>query len=423
MVMMVFTSIYSVVDGFFVSNFCPKVDFAAVNFIMPVLIILGAVGFMFGSGGSALVSKTLGEGRRQKANKIFSLVVYTSAAVGVVLAALGIIFLRPLSALMGAEGELLERSVVYGRIILLALPAFILQVEFQSFFITAEKPQLGLYVTLAAGMTNIILDGVLVGLLPLGLEGAAIATAVSQTVGGLIPLIYFSVKNKSILRLCKADFDMKALVKTCTNGSSEFMGNIAMSVVGVLYNVQLLKYEGENGIAAYGVLMYVGMIFNAIFIGYSIGSAPVVGYHYGAKNRSELRGLLGKSAVIIGAFSVLMTISSFLLSSPLSKLFVGYDQYLYELTAHGFKIYSISFLFMGYAIFFSGFFTALNDGLTSALISFLRTLVFQVAAVMLLPLAFGGIDGIWWSVVVAEVMAVVLSLIFVIANSKKYLKI
>ena len=421
MVMMVFTSIYSVVDGFFVSNFCESsTEFAAVNFIMPFLMILGSVGFMFGTGGSTLVSKTLGEGDRDKANRIFSLLIYVSSAIGIVISVLGVIFLRPVAALLGAEGELLEHAVTYGRIIIIALPAFILQMEFQSFFITAEKPNLGLVVTVLSGVTNMVLDALLVGILPLGLVGAASATAASQAVGGIIPIIYFSCKNKSLLRLGRTKVDLRALFKTCTNGSSELMSNIAFSVVGMLYNNRLLFYAGEDGVAAYGVLMYVGMIFNAIFIGYSIGTAPVIGYHFGAKNRHELKSLLRKSCIIIGIFSVCMLGLSFGLSSPLSKLFVGYKEELYNLTVHGFRIYSLSFLFMGFAIYFSSFFTALNDGLTSALISFLRTLVFQIAAVIILPLLFGGIDGIWWSVVAAEVMAVAISLIFVLIKKKKY---
>lgn len=420
MIMMVFTSIYSVVDGFFVSNFCHTTEFAAINLIMPFLMILGAVGFMLGAGGSALVSKTLGEGDAKKANEIFSLIVYVSIAVGLLLSAVGIIFMPTVARLFGAEGFLLERAVVYGRIILSALTAFILQMEFQSFFITAEKPQLGLAVTVASGVANMVLDALLVGILGAGLEGAAIATAVSQCIGAIAPIVYFSRKNKSLLRLCRTKMDGTSLLKTCTNGSSELMSNIAFSVVGILYNFQLLRYEGESGVAAYGVLMYVGMIFNAIFIGYSIGVAPVVGYHFGAENKRELRGLLRKSCVIIGIFSVCMLGAAFFLSSPMSRLFVGYDEYLFRLTARGFKIYSLSFLFMGFAIYFSSFFTALNDGLTSALISFLRTLVFQTAAVMLMPLIFGGIDGVWWSVVAAEVMAVAISLFFVFIKRKKY---
>ncbi|MBE7055401.1 MAG: MATE family efflux transporter [Ruminococcaceae bacterium] len=418
-IMMVFTSIYGVVDGFFVSNFVGKTAFASVNFIFPFLMILGTLGFMFGTGGSALVSRTLGEHKPEKANRIFSMLVYISIILGSIIALAGIIFLRPIAALLGAEGQLLEDCVIYGRIILLALPAFILQMEFQSFFVTAEKPQLGLFVTVASGVTNMVLDVLLVGVFPLGLVGAALATALSQVVGGFIPLLYFASKNSGLLRLGKTSFDSSALIKTCTNGLSEFMSNISMSLVSMLYNIQLLNLAGENGIAAYGTLMYVNFVFLAMFIGYSIGTAPIIGYHYGAQNHAELKGMLKKSSVIISVLSVSMLILALLLGEPFSKMFVGYDAELFELTKRGFLIFSFSFLFAGFAIFSSGFFTALNDGLTSAVISFLRTLVFQVAAVLILP-AIWGIDGIWASVVAAEFMAVVVSLIFLKVKQKTY---
>ncbi len=417
--MMIFTSIYSVVDGFFVSNFVGKTPFAAVNFIMPVLMMLGAIGFMFGAGGSALVAKTLGEGKTERARQYFSLFIYVSIACGIALEIIGIIFLRPIASLLGAEGTMLDNCVVYGRIILCALPAFLLQMEFQSFFITAEKPQLGLIVTVISGVTNMILDALLVAVFPLGLVGAGLATAISQTVGGVIPLFYFGRKNASLLKLGKTKWYGSAIVRACTNGSSELMSNISMSLVGMLYNVQLIRYAGENGVAAYGVLMYVSMIFISAFIGYSIGTAPVIGFHYGAKNYDELKGLLKKSIVIIMTFSVAMVILGEVLAQPLSHLFVGYDEQLLALTCRGFLIYSFSFLFSGIAIFGSSFFTALNDGLTSALISFLRTLVFQIIAVLVLPMIFE-IDGIWYSIVVAEVMAVVITVLFLILKRKKY---
>lgn len=418
-VMMIFTSIYGVVDGFFVSNYVGKTPFAAVNFIMPFLMILGAVGFMFGTGGSALIAQALGEGKPDRAKKIFSLLIYVSALCGILIAALGILFLRPIAQFLGAEGVMLENCVTYGRMILLALPAFMLQFEFQSFFVTAEKPQLGLAVTVAAGMTNILLDALFVAGFRWGLVGAAVATAASQLVGGLIPVIYFACPNSSLLRLTKTCFDGSALLKTCVNGSSELMSNISMSLVGMLYNVQLMKYAGEDGVAAYGVLMYVNMIFLAAFIGYAVGTAPVVSYHYGAGDYNELKSLLKKSLVIIGIFSVAMLALGEVLALPLSHIFVGYDQGLLELTLKGFVIYSFSFLFAGMAIYGSSFFTALGDGLTSALIAFLRTLVFQILAVLILPLLWG-IDGIWVSIVVAELMATVLTIFFLMVKRKKY---
>lgn len=419
--MMIFTSVYGVVDGFFVSNYAGKTPFAAVNLIMPFLMVIATVGFMFGTGGSALVAKSFGEGEPERANRNFSLFVYVSFALGVVLAVLGIVFIRPISIRLGAEGALLDNCVVYARIILAALPFYVLQLLFQSFFVTAEKPQLGLAVTVSAGLTNMVLDAVLVISLPqqYKLAGAALATALSQVVGGTVPLFYFARKNSSILRLGRTSFDGRAILKACTNGSSEFMSNVSMNIVGMLYNMQLLKFAGENGVAAYGVMMYVSMIFSAAFIGYSIGTAPVVSYHDGARNFPELKSLLRKSLVVIGLFGVCMVASAELLSSRLARMFVGYDAALMELTVSGFQIFALSFIFMGFAIYGSSFFTALNDGLTSAAISFLRTLVFQVAAVLLLPTIWD-IDGIWMSIVVAEFMAVVLTAAFLATKRRKY---
>ncbi|MCM1364411.1 MAG: MATE family efflux transporter [Faecalibacterium sp.] len=418
-IMLIFTSVYGVVDGFFVSNYVGKSPFVAVNFIMPFLMILGAIGFMFGTGGSALIGKTMGEGDSEKAKRLFSLFVYVSAACGVVIASLGIVFIRPIASFLGANGELLNNCVLYGRIILLALPAYILQFEFQSFFATAEKPQLGLAVTVASGLSNIVLDALLIAVLHRGLVGAAAATAVSQCVGGIVPLIYFGRPNQSLLRLTKTKYDNKALIKACTNGSSELMSNISMSIVSMLYNVQLMKYAGEDGVSAYGVLMYVNLIFLAVFIGYSVGTAPIISYHYGAGNHGELKSLLKKSITIISISSVLMLLAGELLAKPLSLIFVGYDEQLLKLTLHGFVIFSFSFLFAGFAIYGSSFFTALNDGLTSALISFLRTLVIQIAAVLLFPIIWG-INGIWFSLVAAELMATVITVLFIIGKRKKY---
>ena len=418
-VMMVFTSIYGVVDGFFVSNFVGKTPFAAVNFIYPLLIMLGSVGFMFGTGGTALISKTMGEGNFKKANETFSMLVWTSAILGVVLAVLGFFLLRPVASLMGAEGEMLAGCELYGGIILLSLPFYVLQYEFQCLFATAGKPKLGLFVTVAAGVTNLALDALFTAVLPWGLAGAAAATALCQLVGGVIPLIYFGRKNSSLLRLTRFRFDFRALAKACGNGSSEFLSSVSGSLVSMLYNIQLLKYAGENGVAAYGVLMYVNMIFLAIFIGYSVGVAPVIGFQYGAGNRAELHSLLKKSLTIIAVTAVVMFAAGELLAEPLTLLYVSYDAELLALTLRAFSIFSFSFLLAGFSTFGSAFFTALNNGAVSAAISFLRTLVFQVFAVLTFPLLWD-VDGIWLSIVGAEVMAVIVTVIFLFAKKKKY---
>lgn len=418
-IMLVFSSVYGVVDGYFVSNYAGKTSFAAVNFIMPVLMILGCIGFMFGTGGGALIAKTLGEKDDKKANEIFTMIVAVSVGVGVFLTVLGIALMPLISRLLGADGKMLDDSVLYGRIVTIGLPFYILQYEFQCLFATAGKPKLGLYVTAAAGVTNMVLDYLLVAVFPLGIIGAAAATAFSQLVGGVIPLIYFLRENSSLLRFTKFKFDGRALFKTCTNGSSEFLSNIAMSVVSMLYNRQLMRYAGEDGVSAYGVLMYIGMIFMAVFVGYSVGVAPIVGYNYGAQNKEQLKNILRKSTVVIFVTAVVMFASSEFLSAPLSRIYVGYDQNLLEITVDAFKIFSFAFLFSGFAIFGSSFFTALNDGLTSALISFFRTLVFQAASVLIFPLIWD-LDGIWISIVAADVMAVALTLVFVFVKRKKY---
>lgn len=418
-VMMIFTSIYSVVDGLFVSNFVGKTPFAAINLIMPILIILGALGFMIGTGGSAIVAKTLGEGDPVRANRYFSMLVYTTVVGGAVLAAAGELSLPLVSELLGAEGAMLQDCILYGRIILAALPAFMLQNVFQSFMITAEKSRLGLAVTVAAGLTNMVLDFVFIVPLGWGLAGAAIATAISQVIGGAVPIVYFARKNDSLLRLTKAKFEGRILLRTCTNGSSELMSNISASIVTMLYNFQLMRLAGEDGIAAYGVVMYVNFVFSAIFIGYSIGAAPVIGYHYGAQNHAELKNLFRRSLVLVVISGVAMTVLAELLAQPLTHVFVGYDAGLYALTVRGFMLYSISFLVSGVNIFGSAFFTALNNGLVSAAISFLRTLVFQVAAVLLLPLLLG-IDGIWLAIVAAELLALAVTLVFFIVKRKQY---
>ena len=408
--MMVFTSVYSIVDGFFVSNFVGKTPFAAVNFIMPFLIMLGALGFMFGTGGSALIAITLGEGDKARAQRLFSLFVYVTAVCGVILAALGIALLRPIAAWLGAEGDLLEQCVLYGRIILIALPAYMLQYEFQSFFVAAEKPQLGLAFTVASGLTNIVLDMLFVGVWRGGLAGAAAASVISQAVGGLGPVVYFARPNSSLMRLTSARLDMRALGKACVNGSSELMSNVSASIVGMLYNAQLMRFAGEDGVAAYGVLMYVNMIFMAAFIGYSVGAAPIVGYHYGAGNRQELKSLLRKSLGIIILCSLAMCALAEGTGGFLAALFVGYDPELLALTRRGFLIYSFSFLFAGIPIYGSSFFTALNNGGVSAFIAFLRTCLFQVAAVLILPV-FWGIDGVWFSIVAAELLAMAVTVL------------
>ena len=418
-IMMVFTSIYGVIDGLFVSNIVGKIQFAAINLVFPIIMIVGAFGFMMGAGGTAFVSKTLGEKRRDEANEYFSLIVYVTAIVGVIMSVICFIFMRPFSELLGAKGVTLDYCVTYGRLVILAMPFFMMQNLFQSFFIAAEKPKLGLLVTVAAGVTNIVLDALFVWVLGFGLEGAAIATSLSQAVGGIIPIFYFARKNSSLLRLTKTSFYGKVLVRSMTNGSSELMSNISASIVTVLYNIQLMKFAKEDGVAAYGVIMYVGFIFTAMFIGFSISCAPVVGFHYGANNTSELKSILKKSTLILFVSGGVMLSVGEIFAEPLARIFVGYSPELLLMTARGLRIFSLSFLISGFCIFSSSFFTALNNGPVSAAISFMRTLVYQLSLVLILPIFFR-LDGIWFSMVVAELLALFTTLIFLFANRKKY---
>ena len=418
-IMMIFTSIYSVIDGLFVSNFAGKTALAALNIIYPFIMAVGALGFMMGTGGSALVGRLLGEGEKEKANKTFSLIVYTTAIAGILLSALAFLLVPTVSRLFGASGQLLDYCILYGRICFLSMPCFMLQNVFQCFFITAEKPRLGLDVVLSAGITNMVLDFLFVAVFGLGLKGAAIATVCGEIIGGLVPILYFAGRNHSLLRLGRTSFDAGSILKTCTNGSSELMTELSSSVVTVLYNTQLMKIAGENGVAAYSTIMYVNFIFVAIFLGYSLGSAPIISFHYGAGNHDELKNMRKKSLRLIAVWGIGMTIISHIFALPFARFFVGYDSELLAMTIHGFRIYAFVYLLNGFNIFGSSFFTALNNGMVSATISFLRTLVFEVICILLLPVFFG-IDGIWSAVLVAEALALCVTSFFLITKRSRY---
>ena len=394
-VMMVFTSIYGVVDGLFVSNFAGKTAFASINLIMPFLIILGAMGFMLGTGGTALVSRVLGEGDKEHANKYFSMITLFGILLGVILTVVGVLAMRPMAILLGATEAMVDDCVLYGRIVVCFLTSFMLQNMFQSFLIAAERPKFGLLITLAAGVTNMVLDALFVGVFRWGIAGAAIATGISQTVGGVVPLMYFLFSKSSPLRLRWTKFEVQPLLRSCANGSSELMSNISGSLIGMLF------------------------IFVAIDIGYSIGCAPIISYHYGARNHPELRNLLTKGLKVMGILGIVMTIAAISLSGTLANIFVGYDATLCELTRHAFHLFSFAFLLAGFNIFLSSFFTALNNGGVSAAISFLRTLVFQAASVILLPMALD-VDGLWWAASAAEALAFVVSIGFLLALKGKY---
>ncbi len=417
--MMIFTSIYGVVDGVFVSNCVGSDAFAAVNLIMPIIMILGSVGFMIGTGGSAIVSKTLGEGKKEKANEYFSMLVYLCVVSGVILSVIGIIFTGPIAVLLGAKGSIAKDCVTYGRTVFFMLTGLFLQNAFQSFLVVAEKPKLGLFVTLLAGFTNMFLDFLFVYVLRFGVFGAALATGISQFVGSVIPIIYFAGGKNNVLKLTKCRFNKDIIIKTCINGSSEMVTNMSMSLVNILYNMQLMKYIGTNGVVAYGIIMYVGFIFVGTYMGYAVGSAPVISYHYGAGNKDELKNLFKRSLTIIIVSSVVMTLIAEIIAGYLAGIFVSYDNNLLELTTEAIRIYAVSYLISGVNIFASSFFTALNNGVVSAVISFMRMFVFQIVMILFLPVVLG-ISGIWTAVIAAEVLSVVISVMFLVKNRKKY---
>lgn len=417
--MMVFTSIYGVVDGFFVSNFAGKTAFAAINLVMPFIMILGGMGFMVGTGGTALVSSILGAGEKERANRYFSMMILFTVIFGAVLTVVGLAFMEPISRFLGATPEMMESCVLYGRIVNGFTIMFMLQNVFQSFLIAAERPHLGLWATISAGVTNMVLDAFFVGVLRWGVAGAALATGMSQTVGAVIPLVFFLSPNKSPLCLRAAKLEWKPIIKACGNGSSELMSNVSGSVVAMVYNFQLLRYLGENGVSAYGVLMYVQFIFVAIFVGYSVGSSPIISFHYGARNTPEVRNMFRKSVTLMSIAGVVLCVAAYLMASPLAKLFVGYDRELYELTCHAFRLYCLSFLLAGLNIFFSSLFTALNNGAVSAAISFLRTLLFQTGCVMVLPMLID-VDGLWLATLIADIFAGIISVIFLFVKRKTY---
>lgn len=407
-IMMMFTSVYSVVDGYFVSNFAGQTPLAAVNLAFPLIMMLASVGFMLGAGGGALVAKTLGEKEDAHARSLFSLFVYTAAATGILMSLAGYILMPSILRAMGGTGNLLAESIRYGTIMLVGMVPFVLQQAFQTFFVVAGRPQIGLLVIVGAGVTNMLLDVLFVGMYKWGVAGAAWATVFSQCVGGLLPLIYFFRRNTSNLRLGRTKWEPKALLRGCTNGISELLSQISMSFVSMLFNAQLLRIAGESGVAAYSVLMYVNFFFVSTFIGYSVGSGPIVGYAYGAGDKAELRSLLRKGLTIIAVMAAGMVTASELAGGAIAEFFVGYDRDLLAVTTRGFDIFSLSFLFAGIPIFTSGFFTGLNNGLVSAIVSVSRTLGFEVACVLILPELLG-IDGIWLSVVVAEFLAALVS--------------
>ena len=417
-IMMIFTSIYGMIDGLFVSNFVNDKAFAAINFIYPLIMILGGMGFMIGTGGSALVSKVLGEKDDVKARRYFTMMIIFTIILGLVLTIVGLLLIRPFALISGVDQEVYAYSVSYSTIVISFTTFFMLQNVFQSFLITSENPKLGLFVTILAGMTNIILDALFIAVLKLGVVGAAIATGIGQFIGGSIPLIYFC-KKSSLLHFTKTKLELKPILNACWNGSSELMSNISSSVVSMLYNFQLLKLIGDHGVSSYGVLMYLQFVFLAISIGYSIGTAPIISYNYGAQNNFELKNIFKKSMIFIFSSGICLTILAQLLAVPLANLFVGYNKELFLLTIHALRLFSFSFLLSGFNVFSSSFFTALNNGTISAIISFLRTLVFQVLSIFILPIFFKT-DGIWLSIVVAELCAFIISFIFMVSKKKKY---
>lgn len=419
-IMMVVSSVYVVVDGFFVSNFVGDKAFASVNIIMPFIMILSSIGYMFGTGGSAFVSMLMGQGKDEKANRVFSMLTYVLIIVGISVSIIGFIFVKPIAVMLGASPEMLPLCIKYTRISMISLTCFMLQNFFQSFLVTAEKPKLGLLVMVLAGINNIVFDAIFVGFLGFGVEGAAVATVMSECIAGLVPILYFtSKKNTSRLRLGKASFDWKDLAKICGNGLSEFVTNISLSLVNIVYNIQLMKFIGSDGVAAYGVIMYVSAIFMSVFMGYSVGVAPVIGYKHGSEDKLALKSLFKRSVSIMIILGGILLVLAQLFAPIIANVFVGYNTGIKELTVYAFRIFSIAYVILGINMFGSAFFTALNNGGVSALLSLVRTLVFQLIFVLVLPILFG-VNGIWFSVVASESVALIMTVIFFGKYKKVY---
>lgn len=417
--MMVFTSIYSVVDGFFVSNYVGVTGFAAINLMLPILMFFSCLGFLFGTGGTAIVSRTFGEGNPERANSYFSLICYAILITGVAVTVVTIIIMPWVVTRLGATGQLREYAILYGRITMLSTPLYMMQTASQSFFAAAERPQMGMYMTIAGGLTNIGLDYILVAKLGYGLIGASVATTVTEGVSGLVALVFFMAPNGSLLRIGKTAFNGKVLTEACANGASELMSSLSSTVVGVLCNYQLMRFGGENGIAAYGVIMYVGFVFISMFLGYAFGVAPVVGYNYGAENHSELRNVLVKSLTLIGAAGVAMAALAQIFAGAIGQIYVGYNAELLEMTVHGMKIYMLSYLVCGFNIFGSAFFTALSNGKVSAVLSAMRSFVFQAVCLIVLPM-FLEITGVWSATLLAEGLTVIMTATVLIRLRERY---
>ena len=406
--MVLVVSVYSIVDGFFVANFAGKTGFAAINLTFPAIMMIGSLGLMIGTGGAELVAKIKGEGYPEKANRVFTMLVQFGLSLGVLLGIALTVAAPWVARWLGADEPMMEECVTYLRLNMIGMPGFVLQCAFQSFYMAAERPQLGTLMSIVAGVTNILLDAILVWALGLGVTGAAIATAAGCTVGGLFPVYYFSSRrNKGSLRILPTRILWPYIGKACSNGLSEYVSSISMNIVTLCYNLQLMRYLGEDGVSAYGVVMYIAFIFAAVFLGYNIGITPIIGYHYGAGDIKEQRSLFRKSLTIIGVLGLLMAGTAETFASPLARVFVGYDAALTALTIRAMRIYMLAFLITGINMFVSALFTGLNNGVVSAVASFMRTLVFELACVWMLP-ALLGIDGIWMSWGIAEVLSLVL---------------
>lgn len=420
MLMILCTSSYGIVDGVFISNFAGVTDFSAVNLMFPFIYGAATLGYMFGSGGNAVIAKLLGEKDDCGANRAFSMIVLSGLFLGVITAAVMYVLTPSFARSVGAAGALYESAVKYAKICFLFTPPFILQTMFLSFFIAAGKPKLSLYVNIVSGVINIFFDWLFIAEFNLGVEGAASATGLGQLSGAVIPLIYFIRKNSSLLKLtAKFKFNGKILGLTCANGSSEMVTNLSMSIVNTLYNAALIETAGEPGPAAYGVVLYLNFLFAAIFLGYSQGSAPIVSYDYGARNVSELQNITKKSLTLMLSLGVFCTAFAYFVSPPFARVFCAGNPELYELAVHGSQIFAFSYLLSGFNIWASAFFTALSNGLISALLSFLRLFVFQIGCILILPRIFG-LSGIWASIAVAEVLAAVPAAVCLFACRNKY---
>lgn len=416
---MVFMSLYTMVDGVFVSRFAGTAALSAVNIVYPMVSVVVAVGVMLATGGSAIIAKRMGEGKPEQARQNFSYLILAGVLIAVGMAALALVFLKPLLHLLGARGALFELCYAYALPLVFFIPSGILQMLFQTLLVTAGRPMLGLTVTVLGGVANIVLDYLFIVPLQMGIAGAAIATGIGFSIPAVFGLLYFALRRSGPLCFVRPKGGGKMLLRCCANGSSEMVTNMSTAVTTFLFNLLMMRYAGEDGVASITIVLYTQYLMTAVYMGYATGTAPVFSFHHGSRNGEQLRRLFRISMGFIALCSVATFALALVFAKQVVVIFTPAGSPVFEMALYGFRLFSGSFLFAGVGIFASAMFTAFSDGKVSAAISFLRTFAFIVLALLLLPLAMG-LDGVWLAVPLAEVLGFGVSLFFLYRKKKRY---